>query len=442
MLFIARTIMHRRRFTMRSVVPLFIIMAFAALCNAQTYTISGVVKNNAGTGIEGAALRLGLAGISTITGTGGNFTLIHTVGTAFRTSNTVTGMQSLKVLRDGRLSFTATHKGEVRVMVYDCKGRLQISLREIVSSGNNLLSLPRLADGMYIYQVTVEERQYSFKSLSGMAAGGPVSAMNAGTAAGFAKTAASFDDALLAAKDGYQLYRLGITNPDTSGIQITLVPLVTGTVTDMDQIVYQTVQIGNQVWTTQNLRTTKYNDGTPVINGTDETVWENNTTGAYCFYNKSTDAAYQQKWGALYNWYAANTGKLAPAGWRVPTPADWDTLFTYLMVNGYSYDGVLWGDKCFKALASKTDWVADTTSSVIGNELTQNNSSGFSALPAGSRSSNGTYDGQGLFFYWWLPKEMDSSNAWFRRIDNNNNLGMYFPTAKSCGFSIRLVRDH
>jgi uncharacterized protein (TIGR02145 family) len=296
---------------------------------------------------------------------------------------------------------------------------------------------------MYIYCVTLENRQYTFKSIAGIAANsGRVSAGKASAAAGLAKTTAPFDDALLAVKDGFQLYRLGITNPDTSGIQITLVPLVTGTVTDIDQIVYQTVQIGSLVWTTQNIRTTKYKDGTPITNGTDDAVWSNDTTGAYCFYNKSTDAAYQQKWGALYNWYAANSGKLAPAGWRVPTPADWDTLFSYLSVNGYGFDGVLWSGEVPKTMAAKTDWVADTTTGVIGNDLTQNNSSGFSALPGGSRTSGGAFDGQGLYSYWWLPKELDSSNGWFRRIDNSDNMGMYYISAKSCGFSIRLVRDH
>jgi uncharacterized protein (TIGR02145 family) len=424
---------------MKRVTPLFLIIVCAVLSSAQTYSISGVVKNSAGTGIEGATVRLGQTGISTTTGTGGNFTLTP-AGVVSRTRNEVPAMQCPKVLRDGGISFLATHKGEARVMVYDCNGRLLLSHREAASQGNNILSLPRLVHGLYIYRVIVEDRQYLIKSVAGMAANsGRVPAEKTNAAAKLAKTVAAFDDALLATKDGYQLYRLEITNPDTSGIQITLLPLVTGTVTDMDGTVYRTVQIGNQFWTMENIRTKTYNDGTPVAKVTEDTAW-NRSTGAYCFYDNSTDAAYQQKWGALYNWYAVGSNKLAPSGWRVATPADWDTLFAYLPAHGYSADGVMWGSEIPKSMAAKTDWLADTTAGVIGNDLTQNNSSGFSALPGGSRSSNGAFDGQGLYSYWWMNKEFDSTMAWFRRIDNSENLGMYYATDKTCGFSVRLVR--
>lgn len=425
---------------MKCAIPVFIVVACITLCNAQIYNISGVVKNSAGSGIEGVTVRLGQAGILTTTGAGGGFTLDGT-STVFRTGDKVSGMQHPEVLRDGRLSFVTIHKGEVHVMVYDCNGRLRLSHREIASSGKNMLSLPRLAVGMYIYRVTFEDRQYTFKSVAGTAAkSGQVSERTQIPAARMAKTAVPFDDALLAVKDGYQLYRLEIKNPDTMGIQVTLLPLITGTVTDIDGFAYRTVQIGSQVWTAENIRTTKYNDGTPLSDGTDEAVWSNNTTGAYCFYNKSTDAAYQQKWGAMYNWYAVGSGKLAPAGWRVPTRADWDTLVSYLLWNGYSADGRLWENTINKSMATKTDWLADTSAGVIGNDLTLNNSTGFSALPGGSRNSMGTYDGQFLYGYWWLSSAFDSSISWFRRIDYGDNLGMNYATPNSCGFSVRLVR--
>ena len=425
-------------------VTLFIIIVCTALCHAQTYNISGVVKNSAGNGIEGATVRLGQAGISTTTGAGGNFTLTG-VGVAFRTGNAISSMHGPEILRDGRLSFIAVHNGEARVIVYDCNGRLQLSLREVTSSGNNMLSLPRLADGMHIYRVTVDDRLYTFKSVAGIGANScPVAARKASFAARLAKTASPFDDALLAVKEGYQLYRLGITNPDTSGIQITLIPLVTGTVTDIDGIVYQTVQIGSQVWTMENLRTTKYNDGTPITKVTDNAAW-NTLTEAYCFYNNSTDAAYQQKWGALYNWYAVSSGKLAPAGWRIPMMADWDTLLIYLSAHGYSYDGIINGSVVAKALAAKTDWLETTTAGDVGNNLTQNNSSGFSALPGGCRISNGDFDGLNSSFYLWTPEEFDDGTmvmAWYHSLSNSFSGMIRFPTTKNCGFSVRLVKEN
>ena len=111
----------------------------------------------------------------------------------------------------------------------------------------------------------------------------------------------------------------------------------TGTVEDIDGNVYNTVRIGDQVWTVENLRVTRFNDGTPIPHITDDNQWGNLSTPAYCFYDNSS--ANGDKYGALYNWHAVNTGKLAPYGWRVPTYDDWKILRNYLTNNGYNWDG-------------------------------------------------------------------------------------------------------
>lgn len=109
----------------------------------------------------------------------------------------------------------------------------------------------------------------------------------------------------------------------------------TGLVTDADGNSYTSVTIGAQVWMVENLQTTKYNDGTaiPLVE-----TWNYPIKPGYCWYNK--DIANKGSYGALYNWYAVNTGKLAPTGWHVPTDADWTTLENYLMANGFNYDGI------------------------------------------------------------------------------------------------------
>src|ERR1035441_4507351 len=94
-----------------------------------------------------------------------------------------------------------------------------------------------------------------------------------------------------------------------------------GTVTDIDGNVYQTVKIGNQIWTVENLRVTRFNDGTAIpldtSTATWDSIWNNGLTiPAYCYYNNMTNTDSIKKWGALYNWYAVNTGKLAPKGWH------------------------------------------------------------------------------------------------------------------------------
>ena len=87
-------------------------------------------------------------------------------------------------------------------------------------------------------------------------------------------------------------------------------------ITDKDGNVYTSVTIGTQVWMVENLKTTKYNDGTPIPNVTDNTEWSNLTTPAYCWYDN--DITKKNPYGALYNGYAVRTGKLCPTGWHVP----------------------------------------------------------------------------------------------------------------------------
>jgi len=88
-----------------------------------------------------------------------------------------------------------------------------------------------------------------------------------------------------------------------------------GTVTDIDGNVYHTVLIGNYRWMAENLRTTSYNNGVEIPCITDSIVWRSLIIGAYCWYqnNEVNGVTY----GALYNWYAVNTDRLCPDGWRV-----------------------------------------------------------------------------------------------------------------------------
>lgn len=93
-----------------------------------------------------------------------------------------------------------------------------------------------------------------------------------------------------------------------------------GCVADIDGNVYQTVVIGNQEWTVTNIRTSHYSNGDEIALITNYGEWEGLTTGAYCYYSNTTDAAERQKWGALYNWHAVSDSRgLAPVGWRIPT---------------------------------------------------------------------------------------------------------------------------
>jgi len=214
-----------------------------------------------------------------------------------------------------------------------------------------------------------------------------------------------------------------------------------GTVSDTDGNVYKTLNIGTQVWMIENLKSTKYNDGTSIPLVSDESAWSHLSTPGYCFYNNN--AANKSTYGAIYNWYTVNTGKLAPIGWHVPTNAECTTLENYLITNGYNYDGTSIGNKIAKSLASTSDWSSSTDIGAIGNDLTKNNTSGFTGFPGGYRNIYGSYYGFGTSGNWWCSKETDTFLAWNFHLNNyhsyvyisaNNN--------KKEGLSVRCVQDY
>ena len=214
----------------------------------------------------------------------------------------------------------------------------------------------------------------------------------------------------------------------------------TTTVIDADGNVYHTVTIGTQTWTVENLKTTKFNDGAAIPNVTDNITWMNLATPGYCWYNNDATTN-KTTYGALYNWYAVNTGKLAPAGWHVPTDAEWSTLQNYLIANGYNYDGTTTGNYIAKAMAAQTNWSTYSNVGTIGCNLNTNNRSGFSALPGGSRGSSGNFFYIGDCGSWWSATELNASDAYSRYLYYNSNfLGRYYDY-KSCGFSVRLLRN-
>ena len=234
-------------------------------------------------------------------------------------------------------------------------------------------------------------------------------------------------------------------NKHLSESDITLInslypPVNKETVTDIDGNVYHTVTIGTQTWMVENLNTSKYSNGETIPNITDGTEWTGLTTGAWCNYNN--DVANGNKYGKLFNWYAvADSRNIAPSGWHVPTITEWAILENYLIANGFNYDGTITGNKIAKSLASTTDWVTSTIEGAVGNDLTKNNKSGFTALPGGYRSGSSS-SGIGTNAIWWSSTENDISTAWRRSIFYSEpNMVNATINPKTYGRSIRLVKD-
>ena len=219
----------------------------------------------------------------------------------------------------------------------------------------------------------------------------------------------------------------------------------TGTVTDQDGNSYDYITYGTQIWTVENAEIVTYRDGTPIPQVTDNTEWQNLTTGAWSYYNNDPTKP------RLYNWYAVmgihdtdpNTPnkEFAPEGWHVPTDAEWTTLENYLITNGYNYDGTTTGNKIGKAMASTTGWNTSTNTGAIGNDQSLNNDSEFNAIPEGDRGSDGSFFNEGYYAFFWSSSENYSSYAWYRYLSNNGSTLNRNNDNEQSGFSVRFVRD-
>jgi uncharacterized protein (TIGR02145 family) len=207
------------------------------------------------------------------------------------------------------------------------------------------------------------------------------------------------------------------------------------TTTDIDGNVYQTVTIGTQVWTVENLKVTHYRNGDAIPNITDNATWSGLTTGAYCEYNNDINNV--ATYGRLYNWYTvADDRNIAPTGWHVPTDAEWKQLEVYLGMSQAEADATNWrGDEGGKLKESgTTHWTSPNTGAT--------NESGFSGLPGGCRYPNGDYYDVGIDAYIWSSTEHNGGSAWCRTL-HNSNLGVnrFDYGSLRYGFSVRCVKD-
>ncbi|MBN1999215.1 hypothetical protein JW935_16775 [candidate division KSB1 bacterium] len=226
---------------------------------------------------------------------------------------------------------------------------------------------------------------------------------------------------------------------DTKGLahltetDITTVRLI---VTDIDGNVYKTVKIGDQWWMAENLKVTKYRNGDPIPNVTSNSEWANLTTGAYCNYDNND--SYVSTYGRLYNWYAVNDSRgLAPAGWHVPTDAEWKQLEMYLGMsqseaNETGYRGTDEGGKLKET--GTGHWSSPNTGAT--------NESGFSGLPGGYRFHDGTFNVVGSSAYFWSASSAYSGYyAWYRPLYCNRSDVYRSGNYVQDGFSVRCVRD-
>lgn len=218
------------------------------------------------------------------------------------------------------------------------------------------------------------------------------------------------------------------------GEQIQFVTLIdytgqTGTIKDIDGNTYPTIGIGSQIWMAENLKTTKYSDGTPIQNVNADETWSVLASGAYCDYNNSN--AYSDIYGRLYNWYVAesnNPKKVCPAGWHVP---DWRELSILPDIR----EGIVGGKLKETGTAH---WISPNTDAT--------NETKFTALPGGHRDYSGIFSSIGNYGYWWSSTDykqiIGGSSAWSINLSFNSGIvKITYSSSKREGFSIRCIKD-
>lgn len=202
--------------------------------------------------------------------------------------------------------------------------------------------------------------------------------------------------------------------------------LTYGSVSDNDGNIYKTIQIGSQIWIAENLKTTKLNDGTAIPLVTDMTTWSGLTTSACCWWGNDA-LTYKANYGALYNWFAVNSGKLCPTGWHVPTDPEWNALMTYLGGEATA------GGKLKET--GLIHWIYPNDA---------NNESGFTGLPGGYRIGYmgpfGSDTHIGIWGLWWSSTSgtSDQATSWIASPQASLTNTQH---DKKNGLSVRCVKD-
>ena len=197
-------------------------------------------------------------------------------------------------------------------------------------------------------------------------------------------------------------------------------------ITDIDGNVYDIVQIGDQVWMSENLRTTRYRNGEEIPYARTDAAWENERVGMRCAYDH--DEANSMTYGQLYNWYAVKDERgLCPSGWHVPSDDEWNALERTLGLS--SVDAKQTNSRGVHGASMKSDAWNGT------------NESGFSGLPGGRRGSLGGFDYAGVNGCWWSSSP-NGSGAWYRLLNSDSdNVYRHNYGRPRDGFSVRCVRD-
>jgi len=337
------------------------------------------------------------------------------------------------------LSFYAEHDGYAQLTIYDMSGKVVLQIRDKYLQGIQRYRVTGLKQGIYFIVIHSESYCHTLKLISLSPDQNEVEIEYLGSE--------KSESYVHKSKNLKSVVSMAYTAGDSlqyTGYSCTYTALVTdipsnsktiefifadsiancGTVSDVEGNIYNTVQIGTQCWMRENLRTNKYRNNTSITNVTDATAWASLTTEAYCHYNNNI--ANVSVYGELYNWYAVvDSNNICPAGWHIPTDAEFTTLSTFL--GGESVAGGKLKANCSGL------WQTPNTGAT--------NETGYTALPAGHCHYTGYFSFIGYHAFWWSSTDADHTSAYYRDLSTYDNHVTRGVNDKTTGFSVRCLKD-
>jgi uncharacterized protein (TIGR02145 family) len=361
--------------------------------------------------------------------------ILHLTGTVGIPSSEFDNNVKLKIrpnpMKDySMIEISPSVAGDAIITVLDMTGRNLYQTQNYFDKSRQELRISGLKDGLYLINVRGKNYQYSGKLLcTGQSDGtlrlekvsNNIEALDDKTLKLEKKGVQDGGTVVMAYTTGDRIKYTGYSG--TYGTVTTDIPAQDKTVTftfvpcTIGTYNYFTVKINNKTWMANDLRTIQYNDGLFITEGPNVA----SLTPAFCWYNNTQDI----KYGALYNWYAVNTGKLCPIGWRVPSDFEWVELAVYLGGENVT------GGKLKET--GTTNW--------INPNYAATDEVGFTALPAGRYE--GSFRNRGYAGSWWTSTEIPGGSfAYYRSIYNDiaSVIKIYYESRGNY-FSVRCIKN-
>jgi uncharacterized protein (TIGR02145 family) len=424
---------HEKQKTMRKTACLFLLIFTLTKLQAQDYLIS-FAGSGVSTTVDSVIVQNLTQGTSLTVGSGNQLHLLGTLSIFYPFSEKT--KRSLLVYPnptddDVILIFEATSDAHVIIEVSDFSGQMVLKTQSWSLKGRQSFRISGLNSGTYLVQIQSETYHYTGKIIS---------SSTSSKTARLIRREQTNDPADPDMKIAEAVIQMQYTNGDlikftgkSSGFGTVImdVPIESKIITfnfvsctDYDDNSYHVVQIGDQLWMAENLRTTKYGNGEEIPEVTEASTWGNLSTGAFCYFGN--DPANAPIFGCLYNWFAViDSRNLCPYGWHVPTDAEWTTLTDYL------------GGEVFAGGKLKETGFAHW--SIPNSGAT--NETGFSALPGGLHFGNVGFSYLGYYGYWWSSTDIDAGFAWRRHMGYDYSYFFRDDFNKKSGFSVRCLKD-